>query len=255
MIKTLRCCYRSFTILLSYRRVILESFTHCSRCDSVYTHTEADWTSVRAASPLHSFVFFAMFSFSSSIWSFSCCLLNCALFAIIARRIVQILRLRCLAFYSYWNSRLLLILTCWTSDYSERHGGCGCLVAQFGERSFDYFGLALPVSALRVFFYQAVETVLYLNLSAAFDLKTNLVPLATELFPELENFALLLGGPLIAAHVRIDHIDPAFATLARFTVTAWPNCPIEFLCDARPLLRLIQIAGHALSCDFLSYRL
>jgi len=106
---------------------------------------------------------------------------------------------------------------------------------------------------MRIFINQAVETIFYLNLGAPVDLQTHFVPLAAELFPELENLELLLRGPLIAAYARIDNIEPTFTTLARLAVTAWPNCLIEFLRYTRPRLGLIQIYAHALSCYLFGY--
>ena len=79
------------------------------------------------------------------------------------------------------------------------------------------------------------------------------MPLAAVLFPQLENFVLFFGGPLVSSHVRIDDIDPALATLPGFSLAALADCLVEFLGDASPLFRLAGSVSvlHALGCDLL----
>ena len=64
------------------------------------------------------------------------------------------------------------------------------------------------------------------------------MPLATVLLPELENFVFFLRGPLVAANVRIDNIDPSFAALAWLTGTTSPHNLVKFFGNACPLLWL-----------------
>lgn len=71
------------------------------------------------------------------------------------------------------------------------------------------------------------------------------------LLPQLEDLVLFLGRPLVAAYIRVDHIDPALTALARLAVATGTHSLVELFGDARPLLRLPDwIASlHALRCD------
>ena len=78
------------------------------------------------------------------------------------------------------------------------------------------------------------------------------MPLTAQLLPELEDIELLLSSPLVTAHARINHINPALTTLTWLTRAALANHLVEFLCNAGPLLWLIQITGHALRSNIFS---
>lgn len=73
-------------------------------------------------------------------------------------------------------------------------------------------------------------------------------------FPKFEDLVLLLRCPLIPAHVRIDHIDPAFATLSGLSLTSRSNSLVELFSNPRPFLRLTSgvPALHALCRNFVS---
>lgn len=131
------------------------------------------------------------------------------------------------------------------------------LLQKFLHESFDDLGLGLS-RLLLIFLHQAVESIFNLNLSAAFDLKTYLVPFAPHLLPEFEDFELLLHRPLVSFHVRVNHVDPPLATLPRFPVATPTHSLVELLCDPSPLFRLNRRTGGShgrarrLHCDLLS---
>ena len=110
------------------------------------------------------------------------------------------------------------------------------------------------LTALLFFLDQAIETILDLDLGASLDQQANLMPFASVLFPELEDFVLFLGSPFVATHIRINDVDPSFAALTRFSLTPLTNSLVEFLCDAGPLFWLADgvPALHALRCDIVS---
>lgn len=78
------------------------------------------------------------------------------------------------------------------------------------------------------------------------------MPLAAHLLPKLEDFILLLNGPFVSPHTRVNHVDPAFPTLSRLSLASWTDGLVEFFGDAGPFLGLIYagdaLCGH-LICD------
>ena len=98
--------------------------------------------------------------------------------------------------------------------------------------------LARLIFLLFVFLEQAVEAVFHLDLGAALDLQTNLVPLAPELLPQFQYIVLFFYGPFVAPHTRIDHVDPPLSALSRLPLTPRPYRPVKLFCNTRPFFRL-----------------
>jgi len=78
-----------------------------------------------------------------------------------------------------------------------------------------------------------------LYLCASVDLQAYFVPLAAQFLPQLEDFVFFLDGPFVASHVRVDHVDPSLAALARLAVAARSDRLVKLFGDARPLFWLV----------------
>ena len=107
--------------------------------------------------------------------------------------------------------------------------------------------------AVLIFLDQAIESIFNLYLSPAFNLKADIVPPTAFLPPNAQNLVLLLCGPFVSTHIRINHVNPALTTLPRLALAARTNSLVKLLCNPGPLLRL-PVVRHAtlrsnLLCD------
>ena len=91
---------------------------------------------------------------------------------------------------------------------------------------------------MNILFDQAIKTVLDLNFCATFNVLADIMPLAAKLRPHLEDFEFFLRSPLVASHIRVDDVDPAFATLTWLPGAPRADSLVELLCNASPLFRL-----------------
>lgn len=79
------------------------------------------------------------------------------------------------------------------------------------------------------------------------------MPFAAKSLPELQDLVLFLKLPLVALHVRVDHVDPPFTALARFPMASVTHSLVELLRNPGPLLGLgTRLSALGLGGDFLS---
>ena len=95
-----------------------------------------------------------------------------------------------------------------------------------------------------VFFYQAVEPVLHLNLGPALNFKTDLVPLVTHRDPELQYLNVLSESPFDSLDVRVNNINPALSALSWLSLRFGSYELIKLFSNTRPFLGL----AHVNSC-------